>query len=249
VTRLVLLCLLVLVVAAGCGGSGARPEADISTAADREGTETALVLPEPAPYRLAAGDVLNVNFFYYKQYNFSTVVRPDGMITVPLMGEVKALGMKPADLQDLIKEHYADLISEPEVSVMVVEFANQRYFVFGEVHSPGAYPLLGSMTLLDAIAQAGDIKPSGRDDNVILMRKGDDGRYSAHIIDVDAKLKGREMEVVYLTPTDIIYVPMTTIGKVDEFVNQFFVGLSPAWRFYLLGREVLEAEGTTVISQ
>jgi polysaccharide export outer membrane protein len=214
----------------------------------REGLEERLVLPEPAPYRMAVGDMLAVRFFYYKTYDFGATVRPDGMITVPLIGEIRAAGMRPVELEEIIRTHYADVVAEPAVSVIVTEFANQRVFVFGAVGSPGAYPLIGSMTVLDAIAGAGDVKPSGQRDSIVLMRKSGDGQYVARLIDIEAKVSGRDTEIVYLSPTDIVYVPLSTIGKVDQFVDQFFHQLSPAWRFYMLGREAVNPEGQTIFS-
>jgi protein involved in polysaccharide export with SLBB domain len=248
-TRALFLCLLVLALGAGCGGSKARPEADIAAVGAAGGSEPTWELPEPEPYRMTPGDVLNVKFFYYSPYDFSVVVRPDGMVTIPLMGDVKAAGVRPAELEALIRERYKDVLAEPEVAVMVMEFANQRFFVFGEVGDPGAYPLLGRMTVLDAIAQAGDVTPTGRRDDVILMRKTPDGRYAAQVVDVEAKIEGKDSDALYLLPADIVYVPMTTIGKVDEFVDLFFTKLTPAWRFYLTGQAVLDPTGEFLINR
>jgi polysaccharide export outer membrane protein len=249
VTRLTLLFLLALVAAAGCGGSKPMPEADVIAPGQGGTSEEAAVLPEPQPYTMAIGDLLNIKFFYYPEYDFTAAVRPDGMVTVPLLGEVKASGVRPKDLESLIRARYADVLAEPEVTVMVTEFASQRYFVFGEVVSPGAYALYGNATLLDAIAQAGNIRPTGRWDSVILMRKAPDGSYVARKVDVEATLSGRDTEVVYLLPADIIYVPMSAIAKVDEFVDQFFNRLTPVWRFYILGRDVVDPKAETFIGQ
>jgi polysaccharide export outer membrane protein len=171
------------------------------------------------------------------------------MVTIPLLGEVRATGTTPAELQALVRARYAEVLAEPEVSVMVTQFASQRFFVFGEVASPGAYPLMGSVTVMDAIAQAGNVESSGRMDSIILMRKTPDGRYVGRKVDLLAKLSGRDSEIVYVAPTDVIFVPMSTIGKVDQFVDLFFTRLSPTWRFYLLGREVIDPEGQTIISK
>ena len=241
--------LLALAMVAGCGGTQPPPEADLLGGTDSAALDVLAGMPEPQPYTMMIGDLLNIKFFYYPDYDFTVTVRPDGMVTVPLIGDVRASGVKPMDLEAMIRERYADVLAEPEVTVMVAEFGSQRYFVFGEVVSPGAYPLSGNATILDAIAQAGNITPSGRWDSIVLMRKGQDGGYTAQKVDVEAKLSGRNREIVYLRPEDIVYVPMSAIGKVDDFVDKFFNKLSPVWRFYILGREVLEPQSETFIGQ
>jgi len=250
VTRLVFLCLLAVFLGANCGGSGAKPQADLAPGgSEGEVAQEEIWLPESQPYRITLGDALSIQFFYYAHYNFIAVVRPDGMVTIPLMGEVKAVGMRPVELEQLIRAHYTEVVAEPEVAVLVTEFANQRVFVFGEVGQPGGYPLMGEMTVLDAVAVAGGIQKGGGGNSVILMRKSPNGRYAARKIDLDAKIRGRDSEIVYLAPADIVYVPLSAIGKVDKFVDQFFLKLSPAWRFYILGRNVIDSEGQTLISE
>jgi len=250
VIRLVMLCLLTVVMAAGCGGSGAKPQTSLDPSEYEGGaTQDDVWLPEAQPYRMTVGDALNVKFFYYPLYDFSTVVRPDGMVSIPLMGEVKAAGVRPSELEERIREHYTEVVAEPEVSVMVSEFGNQRVFVFGEVQVPGPYPLIGEMTVLDAVVAAGGITPAAGRNGLVLMRKSPDGRYVARSIDIEAKIQGRDTEIVYLAPSDIVYVPLSAIGKLDRFVDQFFNKLSPAWRFYIMGRDVVDPERQTIISQ
>jgi protein involved in polysaccharide export with SLBB domain len=250
VIRLVLICLLAVVTAAGCGGSGAKPQTGLNTAdPGEEGTWEDVWLPEATPYRMTVGDALTIKFFYYPLYDFSTLVRPDGMVSIPLMGEVKAAGMKPSDLEKMIRDRYTEIVAEPEVSVLVTEFGNQRVFVFGEVQVPGPYPLVGNMTVLDALVAAGGPKDAAHNSDVVLMRKSPDGRYVARTVDIEAKIRGRDDEIVYLAPSDIVYVPLSAIGKLDRFVDQFFNKLSPAWRFYIMGRDVVDPERQTIISQ
>jgi polysaccharide export outer membrane protein len=247
---LVLLCLLAVVFAAGCGGPGAKPQTDLDSAdPEEEGTYEDVWLPEAQPYRMTVGDALTIKFFYYPLYDFSTLVRPDGMVSIPLMGEVKAAGTRPSDLESMIRERYTEIVAEPEVSVLVTEFGNQRVFVFGEVRVPGPYPLIGEMTVIDAVIAAGGVQAAGRSNGVVLMRKTPGGRYVARQVDIAAKIQGRDDEIVYLAPSDIVYVPMSAIGKLDRFVDQFFNKLSPAWRFYIMGRDVIDPERQTIISQ
>jgi polysaccharide export outer membrane protein len=250
VRRLVFLCLLAVFLGANCGGSGAKPQADLNAGGGGgEVTEDELWLPESQPYKMGVGDALTVRFFYYPLYDFTALVRPDGMVTVPLLGEVKAAGIRPSELEQMIRSHFADVVAEPEVSVMVTAFGNQRVFVFGEVAEPGAYALMGDMTVVDAVVVAGGVRPAAGRNSVVLMRKSPEGHYVARKVDLDARLRGRETEIIYLAPADIVYVPVSAIGKVDRFVDQFFAKLTPAWRFYILGRDVIDPDGQTIISQ
>jgi protein involved in polysaccharide export with SLBB domain len=166
-----------------------------------------------------------------------------------LVGEVMAAGMKPTDLETVIRSRYAEVVAEPEVAVIVAEFADQTIFVFGEVQKPGAYPLAGSMTLLDALARAGGVAETGKAGSVILMRRTDTGDYSGRKVDLNAVLGTEAVESTPLMPRDVIYVPKTAIAKVDLFVSQFFRELSPAWLFYLYGHQVLTREGRVIIGQ
>jgi polysaccharide export outer membrane protein len=232
-----------LIVAAGCGGS--KPEPDLEYVVQPE-----IRLPEqPPPYTMLVGDEITVTFFYYPEYTVNLVVRPDGMVTIPLMGDVVAEGVKPSQLERVIKERYTDILAEPEVSVIVTSFSDQRVIVLGEVRTPGIVPLRGTMTLVDAIAEVGGIESTGRQDNIILMRREADGTFRGTKVDLDAILRSRSGENIYLMPADVIYVPMTAIAKVDQFVDQFVNKLTPVWHFYLSGRQVVSPREQYILSK
>ncbi len=225
-------------------GCGSKPQPSLNFPTTNE-----IKLPERPSYRIAVGDLLSIKFFYYPNYNINVYVRPDGIVTIPLLGEVKAEGMKPSELEAIIRAKYSEVIAEPEVSVIVSEFAEQRVFVFGEVKSPGAVTYLGSMTIIDAIANAGGALPSGRLSSVILMRRMEDGKYVGQRINVDEILGSENPDNVYLMPRDIVYVPMTAIAKVDKFVEQFFHRITPVWLFYIYGDRAIRQSGNVIIGQ
>jgi polysaccharide export outer membrane protein len=257
--------LLVVVAAAllafACGAPKPEPEQDLGAApqeeevqateapADTAGAEPVIMIPEREPYRMMVGDIIGVRFFYYPAYDVTLVVRPDGYVTVPLLGEVKAEGMRPIELQQMIRAKYTEVLAEPEVSVIVSEFAEQKVFVFGEVLDPGAIAIRGTSTVLDAVAEAGGITDRGRTDSVILIRQQPDGLFSGTRVNLQDLLAGRTAENLALRPRDVVYVPMTFIGKVDVFVDQFFTKLTPTWYFFIAGREVLNPEGRYIIGR
>lgn len=248
-----------------CGAPKPAPEQDISvpgeapavsgatgdTAAEGTGTADtmAIVVPERPPYRLTVGDRLAIEFFYYPAYDVNVIVRPDGMVTIPLVGEIQAEGKMPSEIEALVRTKYAEVLAEPEVSVIVTEFADQRIFVFGEVYNPGAFDFKGSSTVLDAIAGAGGITYNGRSDSVILIRQQPDGMFAGTRVNLQDVLAGRPGEGIFLNAGDVVYVPLTFIAKVDVFVDQFFANLTPAWYFFIAGREVLNPEGRFIIGR
>ena len=261
--------LALLLVAAlglcGCGAPKAGPEGDLTAdegvsgeaggtvespaGTGEAGAEPVIVVPERAPYRMTVGDRVGVRFFFYPAYDVTVMVRPDGMVTIPLVGEIKAEGMTPSELEAIVRARYAQLLAEPEVSVILLEFADQRVFVFGEVNNPGAYDLKGSATVLDAVAEAGGITYNGRNDSVILIRQQPDGVFAGTRVNLEDLLAGRSAESVFLSAGDVVYVPMTFIAKIDVFVDQFFAKLTPTWYFFISGREVLNPEGNFIIGR
>ena len=265
-TRNVLLLLsVVALLILACGAPKPGPEQDLSAAAPAEPgmaegggsladtayafAEPVIYIPEREPYRLTVGDVVRLEFFYYPRYSINLAVRPDGYMTVPLLGEVRAEGMRPKELENLVRSKYAEVLTEPEVSVVVIEFANNRFFVFGEVDEPGAYDLRGGRTVLDAVAEAGGVNYSGRTDSIILIRQQPDGTFAGTRVNLQDLLAGGTAENMILRPRDVIYVPMTFIAKVDVFVDQFFSKLTPTWYFFIAGREVLNPEGNYIIGR
>jgi polysaccharide export outer membrane protein len=233
--------LVVLIVIAGCGGS--KPQQEVAPAAPPR-----IDLPERIPYKIGLGDQLDIRFPYYPMYNVSLTVRPDGAISMPHVGEVVAEGMEPMELEKLIRARYAEIVAQPEVSVMVQGASDLKIFVFGEVRVPGAHELAGPMTLLDAIAGAGGVTYLARKDNVVLIRRTGDGGFVGSKINLEDILDGRG-ENPRLMARDVIYVPLSAVGKVDVFVDQFFANLTPAWYFLIAGKEVINPEGKYIFGR
>src|SRR5205085_6966162 len=143
-------------------------------------------------YRIRAGDDLDIKFFYTKELNESLKVRPDGYITLQLVDDVKAAGLTPKELDDVLTRRYAEHLKSPVLSVMVRSFSGFRAYVGGEVASPQLVPLDGGLTPLQAIYRAGGVRMSGYMQSVVLIRKGPDGRPVPYQLDLseDALSKG-----------------------------------------------------------
>jgi polysaccharide export outer membrane protein len=157
-------------------------------------------------YRLGPGDKLRVEVYKDAQLSQSLQVRPDGKITLPLVGDMAAAGKTPIELRDALAASLKEYVNNPVVTVIVVEATAAQVYVIGEVSSPGTLVMQGPMTVLQALAQVGGLREFADRDDIRILRKGTTG--SVRTIDFDYKraLKG-ETEPMYLQPGDTIVVP------------------------------------------
>lgn len=168
---------------------------------------TARVDNSDQPYRIGREDVLDVAVWRDADLSRTLPVRPDGFISLPMVGEVRAEGRTPTELSDEIREALKPYVQEPRVTVVVREVNSSRVFITGEVAHPGAYPLRGRVSILQAIALAGGFTDfADRDGILVLRRSGSDGStISVSYNDlVDAPEKN---EPLMLRPGDTIVVP------------------------------------------
>lgn len=177
-------------------------------------------------YRLAPGDVIDVKFFYSPELNESLTIRPDGLVSLQLVGEVQSAGLTPAELTAALRQAYAKVIRVPEVTVIVKEFAAPRIYVGGEVMSPGTLPLRGQVTLAQAVVDRGGAKHSARLDEVLLLRHLGTDAASVSKVDLKAVLKGQAPDVV-LRPYDVVFVAQSTIARIGTFVDQYINAIVP----------------------
>ncbi len=178
--------------------------------------------PSEQEYKIQVGDQLDVKFFYNSELNEQVIVRPDGRISLQLVHEIPVVGMTPAELTQLLTQKYTPELQRPEVAVIVRQFGAQKIFVDGEVNKPGLVPILGIMTALQAISQAGGVKDTGQTREVIIIRRGVENRPMAFSIDLDKALDGTDMrQDISLAPFDIVYVPRSTITNINIWVDQY----------------------------
>ncbi len=180
----------------------------------------------------APGDEIEVKFFYTPELNISQTVRPDGKISLELIREVKAQGKTPAELRDELMRLYDPHLKAPEIAVVARSFYNQRVFVGGQVLRPGEVEMPGPITALEAIMEVGgfDLRAAERKD-VIVIRYTRDRRY-AYKLDLKKATAGKETEPFYLRPKDIVYVPRTTIAKINQWVDQHINNIIPDTGFF-----------------
>lgn len=126
-------------------------------------------------YRLGAGDKLRIEVYREPQLSQSLQVRPDGKITMPLIGDLPAVELTPIELRDRIANALKEYVTNPVVTVIVVEALASNIYVMGEVVKPGPIPLQGPMTALQAIAMAGGFKDFANTKDIRILRRNRTG--------------------------------------------------------------------------
>ncbi|MDY7230747.1 polysaccharide biosynthesis/export family protein [Hyalangium rubrum] len=157
------------------------------------------------PYRIGREDVLDVAVWRDGDLSRTLPVRPDGYISMPMTGDVLAAGKTPTELAEEIKERLKPYVQEPRVTVIVREVNSTRIFVTGEVTNPGAYPLRGRVSLVQAIALAGGFTDFANANRIVVIRNdGNGGQIPVRYSDLISPDGGQD---VVLRPGDTIVVP------------------------------------------
>jgi polysaccharide biosynthesis/export protein len=157
-------------------------------------------------YRLGPGDKLRIEVYKDPQLSQSVQIRPDGKITLPLVGDVEATGRTPLELRDLLSKSLKEFMNNPTVTVIVVEALASQVFVMGEVSHPGSMQLHGPTTILQAIAMAGGFKEFANTKDVRVLRPNANGTMQQLRFNYKDVLNG-EAKPFYLRSGDTVIVP------------------------------------------
>ena len=158
-------------------------------------------------YRLGPGDKLRIEVYKDVQLSQSVQVRPDGKITLPLVGDLEATGNTPIELRDMITKSLKEYVTNPTVTVIVVEALASKVYVMGEVTHPGTMELHGPTTILQALAMAGGFKEFANTKDVKVLRpNGDRGGVQTLKFNYKDVLNG-DARPFYLRSGDTVVVP------------------------------------------
>jgi polysaccharide export outer membrane protein len=166
-------------------------------------------------YRIAPGDVLQVFVWREPELSREVRVRTDGLVTVPLLGDLSAVNKTPKSLAAELAQQFARFVTSPNVTVTVTYSTTQRFFVVGQVTKPGEFPLLGRTSLLQALALAGGFEEFAKTEEVKVIRQEVsvvEGRARTREIVLPANYKalaqGQNLHQNFLLkPGDVIVVP------------------------------------------
>lgn len=147
------------------------------------------VAVNPKSYKVGAEDVLAVRVWREPELSGPKVVRPDGKISMPMIGEVQALGLTPEQIQADIGQKLGRFIKEPQVSVELQEVRSKKYFLLGAVDRPGEYRFALPITVLEALSNGGKFQDFARTNRIVVLRG--DRKYSFNYKDVS---RGRKLD-------------------------------------------------------
>ncbi len=158
-------------------------------------------------YTLGVGDVLDINILEPEKINNTAVVMPDGTISFPYIGSVYVKELTLSEIQETVQKQLADgYLKYPVVSVSLKDARSRRFFVYGEVIRPGAYPLEENMTVLKAISIAGGFTKYGSVHVKILRPQTAKAGYQTIKVNINAVMNGSNKEDTVLRQGDIVVV-------------------------------------------
>lgn len=164
--------------------------------------------PRKRPYVIGEADVLRVTVWRDPNLSTEGAVRPDGTITVPLAGDIRATGRTAADVQRDITERLKNYVKDAVVTVAVVEVNSYRFTVAGKVEHPGLFTQPYFVTVSEAIALAGGPNRYASPDDIVVIRANGGGAPVRIPIDYERILNGeRPDQDIVITAGDTVYVP------------------------------------------
>lgn len=158
-------------------------------------------------YKIGAQDVLKIDVWREDQLTRTVPVRPDGKISLPLLNDIQAVGLTPMELANTIRDELKKYINNPQVTVSIAEINSRRVYVTGEVTRPGAFPLLPSMTVLQALTSAGGFTQFAKTKSIYVLRMQGEKQVK-HPFNYQDVIRGKKPEEnIQLEPGDTIIVP------------------------------------------
>jgi polysaccharide export outer membrane protein len=181
------------------------------------------VQPAQFSYVIEPGDELDVRFFYNPELNEEVMVRPDGGISLPLVGQIQAAGRTVTDLENSLKQEYGRELRQTAITVIVKGFAGQRVYVDGEVGAPQMVNIAGNLSAMQAVASAGGFTDDARKDEVVVIRRAPGGGQPTVIpLNLARAIDGTDTgQDIALQPYDVVFVPKTGIAEVNQWIDQY----------------------------
>ena len=160
-------------------------------------------------YTLGYGDVLEISVWGDETLSRQgVIIRPDGKISFPLVGELQAAGRTVEELRSDLESRITEYVSDAPVTIMVQELVSNTIYVVGKVNRPGAYAMAGHLTVLQALALAGGMTPFADDSDILIVRGEPDGSQKYLEFDYVDVVGGDGLEQnVSLQPGDTVLVP------------------------------------------
>jgi polysaccharide biosynthesis/export protein len=159
----------------------------------------------PAGYRVGTDDELMISVWHEPELSQDVVVRPDGMITLPLLNDIKIQGLTTSEVQTLLTEKMKPLVNEPQVTVIVKAIKSRKVFLVGNIARQGSYELTGTESVLQVIAEAGGLGPFAKAGSIYVLRN-ENGKQLRLPVNYKRALSGKGA-TPELLPGDMVVVP------------------------------------------
>ena len=134
------------------------------------GAESTGVPIDPRSYIIGPEDILFIRVWREPDFTGPVPVRPDGIITIPLVGDMQASGLTPDRLTEQLKQGLAEFINNPEVTVQIAQVNSKKFYVAGEVNRPGTFPLVVPIRIFDALNNAGGFRDFANQKDIVIVR-------------------------------------------------------------------------------
>jgi polysaccharide export outer membrane protein len=162
---------------------------------------------DPSSYRVGAEDVLEISVWREEALKKELLVRPDGGVSYPLIGEVQVAGKTVLEIREEITKRLERFIPDPAVSVAILKVGSQRVYVIGKVNKPGEYPLGRYVDVLQALSMAGGLTPFADSNEIRVMRR-EGGRQVVLPFEYGRVVRGQKLEQnIQLRGGDVVVVP------------------------------------------
>ncbi|ADJ29601.1 polysaccharide biosynthesis/export family protein [Nitrosococcus watsonii] len=185
-------------------------------------SENPIDLPE---YQIRPGDELDIKFFYNPELNETVLVRPDGKISLQLVGELTPAGLTPGEFSKVLKQNYSQELRQPEITVIVRNFTGQQIYMGGEVEREGPVEYTAGMTALQAVIKAGGFKETAEPEEVIVIRRTKQNEIRPYRVDLERAYRAPYEADIWLRPDDVVFVSKSTIAEMNKFVKQYISDL------------------------
>jgi polysaccharide export outer membrane protein len=163
-------------LAAGIGITANADDAKLDGAKAIDGSVAAAV--DPVKYQIGPEDLLFVRVWREPDFTLPVAVRPDGKITMPLIGEVPAAGQSPLQLTAALKQLLTQYLNNPDVSVFVTEVRSKKFYIDGEVNRPGSFALVTPTSVLEALSHSGGFREFANTRKIRVLRAGQIRRFN-----------------------------------------------------------------------
>lgn len=193
-------------------------------------------------YRLYPGDQLDVTVLSAPELNRTVAVQPDGRITLPLVAPMMVADRSIPQVEAELTGAYAAQLVRPQVSISLRQAAPLRIFVGGEVDKAGIYDMPGDIDALQAVIMAGGFRTSGNTSEVVIIRRGPDGRPMARTANLRQVVRNPgSADAVPLRRFDVVFVPRKAISEVALFVQQYLRDPLPVQFSYVVNGQIFNS--------